>query len=129
MTVSLTSLTATLTSVLCFEAHVTFRERPAESTTVSYIVTDEKGSRFDGSRGLVFTQAAQPEHMSAAVCSQLRGGDWRAREQGKSQVLVIVGSDTAPVAKVEIRTSTGWTPQVKMVPVLRATVPKANANK
>jgi hypothetical protein len=129
MPVYTSGVASALAAVVCFEAHVDFQARPREDITLQFAYADESGKQLNFRRGVVFTPAADPDDVAGAVYQPLIENDWKASWVKGAPVVIVRGSDKAPITRVNFRSTTGWTPKVTMVPVLRAPVPKADDKK
>lgn len=123
------SLAAALASVLCFEAHVEFTKRPRVAMSLNYVLTDEVGTTLAPDKGWDISPAADPNSLAKVVAGQMAEFNWQATCARGTPVVVVRGSDKAGIKSVEFKSTTGWTPEVKMVPVLRAPPPKADDKK
>ena len=129
MPVFTSGMAAALAAVLCFEAHVDFTQRPRVQMTLFFSATDEAGQALADKVGRDIAPACDAESLAWVVSTQISNNEWRVSWVKGAPLFTLRGSHKAPIKSVEFKSTTGWTPEVKMVPVLRAPTQKADDKK
>ena len=126
---SVKSLTSAIAVIICFAARVDFTNRPRDQMTLFFSVTDEAGQALTDGVGRDIAPVCDAETLAWVVSAQMSDNKWRVSWVKGAPLFTLRGSDKAPVKSVEFKSTRGWTPEVKMVPVLRAPPPKADDKK